>query len=126
MTISDYFTILHYDKREILLAHLTVKSAYKNLADRLNRFPQGAPPSDVLYKILEVLFSGEEAEFVSKLSIKPFTAEKAARLNNKSLTESKSILKNSHQGEYCLMWKQTMVKLSTHFLLRWPASLSSQ
>jgi hypothetical protein len=74
------------------LAHLTVRSAYKNLVDRINRFPQGAPPSELLYKILEILFSEEEAEFVSKLSIKPFTAEKAARLTNKSLKEAKTIL----------------------------------
>lgn len=74
------------------MAHLTVRSAYKNLVDRINRFPQGAPPSELLYKILEILFSEVEAEFVSKLSIKPFTAEKAARLTNKSLKETESIL----------------------------------
>jgi hypothetical protein len=65
------------------MAHLTVRSAYKDLADRLNRFPQGAPPSELLYKILELLFTKEEADFVSKLSIKPFTADKAARLTGK-------------------------------------------
>ena len=74
------------------MAHLTVRSAYKNLVDRINRFPQGAPPSELLYKILEILFSEVEAEFVSKLSIKPFTVEKAARLTNKSLKETESIL----------------------------------
>jgi formate hydrogenlyase subunit 6/NADH:ubiquinone oxidoreductase subunit I len=74
------------------MAHLTVRSAYKNLADRLNKFPQGAPPSELLYKILEILFTSEEADFVSKLSIKPFTAEKAALLTNKSIQESKTIL----------------------------------
>ena len=74
------------------MAHLTVRSAIKNLVERINRFPQGAPPSELLYKILEILFSEEEAEFVSKLSIKPFTAEKAARLTNKSLKEAKTIL----------------------------------
>jgi len=74
------------------LAHLTVRSAYKNLVDRLNKFPQGAPPSELLYKILEILFTAEEAEFVSKLSIKPFTAERAARLTNKSIKEAETIL----------------------------------
>jgi ferredoxin len=74
------------------LAHLTVRSAYKNLVDRINRFPQGAPPSELLYKILGILFSEKEAEFVSKLSIKPFTAKKAARLTGKSLKESEIIL----------------------------------
>jgi len=74
------------------LAHLTVRSAYKDLVDRINRFPQGAPPSELLYKILGILFSEKEAEFVSKLSIKPFTAKKAARLTGKSLNEAEIIL----------------------------------
>ncbi len=46
------------------MAHLTAKSAYVRLSDRLNRFPQGAPPSELLYKILRLLFS--EKEEVSK------------------------------------------------------------
>lgn len=53
--------------------------AYQNLVARLNRFPQGAPPSPSLYRILELLFSEREAELVSRLPIKPFTAETAAR-----------------------------------------------
>ena len=44
------------------MAHHTMKkSAYENLTDRLNRFPQGAPPSETLYKILKILFSEKEA-----------------------------------------------------------------
>lgn len=74
------------------MAHLTVRSAYKNLAERLNQFPQGAPPSELLYKILEILFSTEEADFVSKLSIRPFTSKKAARLTNKSVKDARIIL----------------------------------
>lgn len=74
------------------MAHLTVKSAYKKLVDRLNQFPQGAPPSELLYQILELLFSPEEAEFVAKLSIKPFTAAKAARLTGKTLKEAEKYL----------------------------------
>jgi hypothetical protein len=60
------------------MAHNTTKSAYARLVDRLNRFPQGAPPSDLLFKILRMLFSEKEAELVSLLPIKPFTAQKAA------------------------------------------------
>ena len=60
------------------MAHHTVKSSYAQLVDRLNRFPQGAPPSELLYKILEMLFSEREAELVSKLPIRTFTAEKAS------------------------------------------------
>jgi ferredoxin len=61
------------------MAHQTVKAGYEQLVDRLNRFPQGAPPSDVLYAILEMLFSEREAGLVARLPIRPFTAERAAR-----------------------------------------------
>ncbi len=62
------------------MAHNTVKSGYSLLADRLNRFPQGAPPSRLLFEILKMLFSEEEAQLASLLPIRPFTAEKAARV----------------------------------------------
>ncbi len=60
------------------MAHITAKNAHVNLQKRLNRFPQGAPPSETLYKILNVLFSEEEAALISQLPIKPFTAKIAA------------------------------------------------
>jgi malic enzyme/ferredoxin len=50
------------------------------LADRLNRFPQGATPSPLLYKILELLFSPKEAELVALLPIRPFNARAAAAI----------------------------------------------
>ena len=62
------------------MAHQTVKSSYASLVDRLNRHPQGAPPSDVLYQILALLFSEREASLVAQLPIRPFTASKAARI----------------------------------------------
>jgi hypothetical protein len=46
----------------------------------LNRFPQGAPPSELLYKILKMFFTEKEAGLVALLPIKPFTAKKAARI----------------------------------------------
>jgi len=58
---------------------LPVKTGYAALADRINRFPQGAPPSGLLFKILKILFREEEAALVSLLPVKPFTAAKAAR-----------------------------------------------
>jgi len=61
------------------MSHLTVRSAYRDLADRINRFPQGAPPSDVLFAILKLLFSEREAGLVALLPIRPFTIEDAAR-----------------------------------------------
>lgn len=74
------------------MAHLTTRSAYKNLVDRINQFPQGAPPSELLYKILEMLFTEKEAGFVASLPIKPFTAEEAAYLTKKSISETRKIL----------------------------------
>lgn len=62
------------------MSHHSVKSAYRNLQERLNRFPQGAPPSATLYQILQVLFSEDEAQLVSQLPIKPFSASDAARI----------------------------------------------
>jgi hypothetical protein len=67
------------------MAHTTLKTSYSALADRLNRFPQGAPPSDLLFQSLSMLFSEEEAGLVSLMPIKPFTAEKASRIWKKSL-----------------------------------------
>ncbi len=74
------------------MAHHTLKSEYSRLTARLNRFPQGAPPSELLHRILAILFSEREAELVSSLPIKPFSAEQASRVWNKSLTETRKIL----------------------------------
>jgi hypothetical protein len=30
------------------MSHITLKQSYKNLSDRLNLFPQGAPPTELL------------------------------------------------------------------------------
>src|SRR5512141_1812979 len=62
------------------MAHATARTGYRDLVDRLNRFPQGAPPSDLLDRILKVLFTEREAGLVSALPIKPFTVETAARI----------------------------------------------
>jgi len=74
------------------MAHNTLKSSYSKLTDRLNLAPQGAPPSDLLYKILATLFSEKEAELVSTLPIKPFTAEKASRIWKMDLVNTKKAL----------------------------------
>lgn len=74
------------------MAHITSQSAYQRLVERLNRFPQGAPPSPLLTKILMVLFKEKEAELVSLLPIKPFTVRKAARRWHLSERESQKIL----------------------------------
>lgn len=66
--------------------------AYRRLVDRLNRFPQGAPPSDALYEILKMLFSEREAELVAQLPIQPFTAQDAARLWGMDLAAARTLL----------------------------------
>jgi ferredoxin len=74
------------------MAHELVKSGYVALVDRLNRFPQGAPPSDSLYKILQILFSEKEARLVALLPIKPFTAVDAARNWHMEVKEAQKVL----------------------------------
>ena len=74
------------------MAHQTVKSGYTQLVDRLNRFPQGAPPSDVLYAILKLLFSEKEAGLVALLPIRPFTVKRAARVWKLSGLEARKAL----------------------------------
>jgi ferredoxin len=59
--------------------HQTIKNnSYQKLAERINTFPQGAVASDLLFKILKILFSEREAGLVSSLPIKPFNAKRAA------------------------------------------------
>jgi ferredoxin len=73
--------------------HNTIKSnSYTSLVKRLNRFPQGAPPSNLLFKILKVLFSEREAKLVSELPIKPFTDKKAAAIWKLNPNDARIIL----------------------------------
>lgn len=62
------------------MSHIVGKDAYKNLEERLNRFPQGAPPSETLYKILSIMFTKEEAALVAKLPIKSFNVKTASKI----------------------------------------------
>ncbi len=74
------------------MAHHTARQGYRDLVDRINRFPQGAPPSDLLYQILAMLFSEREAELVAELPIRPFTALRAAAVWKMPVTEARVIL----------------------------------
>jgi len=74
------------------MAHHTIKQGYSQLSERINKFPQGAPPSKVLFKILEMLVSEKEAGLISTLPIKPFTAEKASKAWKINVIESQKIL----------------------------------
>jgi ferredoxin len=73
--------------------HNTIKSdSYQRLASRLNKFPQGAPPTEFLFRILKVLFSEREAKLVSLLPIKPFSDKKAAGIWKMALNDARLIL----------------------------------
>ena len=61
------------------MGHHTAKDGYARLADRLNQFPQGAPPTALLFKTLKVFISEEDAALLAKLPIRPFSAERAAK-----------------------------------------------
>jgi len=74
------------------VAHQHLKNAYQRLAERINQFPQGAPPSELLYGILRMLFSEREAELVSLLPIRPFDAKKAAAVWNLPETKAAGLL----------------------------------
>jgi ferredoxin len=74
------------------MSHVTLKNSYQTLSDRLNLFPQGAPPSELLFRILEVLFTSDEAALVALLPIRPFNAGAAAKVWKKPVAESRKIL----------------------------------
>ncbi len=74
------------------MAHQSLKSAYASLTERLNRFPLGAPPSELLEKILGILLTEKEAGLLSRLPIKPFTAATAAAIWKLEPAEAERIL----------------------------------
>jgi ferredoxin len=74
------------------MAHHTARGAYRRLVDRLEAFPQGAPPSDLLYRILELLFSEREASLVAQLPIRPFAAARAAGIWRMSEARARAVL----------------------------------
>jgi ferredoxin len=74
------------------MSHATLRNSYQSLSDRLNLFPQGAPPSELLFRILEVLFTRDEAALVALLPIKPFNVAAAAQVWKKPAVESQTIL----------------------------------
>ncbi len=73
------------------MGHITSKN-YNSLQKRLDDAVQGAPASESLFQILEILFTEKEANLVSVLPIKPFTAKIASKRWEKSEKETKKIL----------------------------------
>lgn len=76
------------------MSHITARGAYQKLADRINKFPQGAPPSQTMYDIYAILFSEQEAELVAKLPIRPFKVETAAASWKMNMKEARIVLDN--------------------------------
>ena len=62
------------------------------MAERLNRFPQGAPPTHLLFKILRILLHEREAALLAQLPIRPFTASRAAQVWGMAEAEARKIL----------------------------------
>ncbi|GFO54452.1 (Fe-S)-binding protein [Geomonas sp. Red276] len=59
---------------------------------RLNRFPQGAPSSELLFKIFSILFTEADASLLSRLPLRPFTVTRAARIWNVGEREAEATL----------------------------------
>lgn len=76
------------------MSHIVGKDAYKSLEERLNKFPQGAPPSETLYKILSMMFTEEEAALVAKLPIKSFNIKDASAIWKLDEVTTAKILEN--------------------------------
>jgi Pyruvate/2-oxoacid:ferredoxin oxidoreductase delta subunit len=74
------------------MGHHHSRSVYDRLTERLNRFPQGAPPSEHLFRILSILFSEREAGLVAVLPIKPFGVARAAAIWNTGQAEAAAVL----------------------------------
>jgi Pyruvate/2-oxoacid:ferredoxin oxidoreductase delta subunit len=86
------------------MGHITSRNHYENLVAKLNRFPQGAPPSETLYKLLSVLFSEEEAQFVSVLPIQAFTAQIASKRSGMSVEACEAMLQGLASRAILLDW----------------------
>ncbi|MCA1795187.1 MAG: 4Fe-4S dicluster domain-containing protein [Desulfotignum sp.] len=76
------------------MAHRIHRAGYTDLVARLNRFPQGAPPSGTLYRILEILFTQKDAERIAQLPVKPFTVDRAAKVWQMKPARARCILED--------------------------------
>jgi Pyruvate/2-oxoacid:ferredoxin oxidoreductase delta subunit len=87
------------------VAHHASGSVYDRLTERLNRFPQGAPPAESLFEILKLLFSEREAALVAVLPIRPFTAAEAARRWKVGEAEARNVLEALAGRAILLDWE---------------------
>lgn len=83
------------------MAHHTAKDGYRRFAERLNQFPQGAPPTELLFQTLRVLVTEQEAAWLSQVPIRPFAAKRAAAAWKIALPEARKRLE--HLADKCLL-----------------------
>jgi len=106
------------------MPHLTNGNGYRSLVERMNRFPQGAPPSELLTKILALLFSEKEAGMVGRLPLLPFSAASAARLWEVREVEAFRLLEDLAERALLLDAERDGEKVYA-LLPRWQASSNS-
>jgi Pyruvate/2-oxoacid:ferredoxin oxidoreductase delta subunit len=109
------------------MGHIASKN-YHKLQNRLDMNAQGAPTSEALYKILEILFSEDEADKVSKLPIIPFVVAEASKRWGLADEASKKILDNladkgllldmEHNGRQTYILAPTMAGFFEFSLMR--------
>ncbi len=87
------------------MAHHHSRSVYDRLTERLNRAPQGAPPAESLFRILRILFSEREAELVSVLPLRPFTARRAAAIWKTDEAEARKVLETLASRALLVDWE---------------------
>jgi electron transport complex protein RnfB len=70
-------------------------SSYKKLAERLNQLPDAFPPTESgsEIRLLQTLFTPEEAELASTLRLTPETAKSLAQRLNREIPELRTLLK---------------------------------
>ena len=61
------------------MAHHLAPSGYHKLIHRVNRFPPGVAPSELVLRIFALLFDEKDADLLAQLPLRPFTARQAAR-----------------------------------------------
>jgi len=76
------------------MAHHNLKSGFDRLTERINLFPQGAPPSELLQRILGAMMNEREATLISQLPVRPFQATAAEKAWRKDKSETERILQD--------------------------------
>jgi hypothetical protein len=100
--------------------------AYASLVDRLNRFPQGAPPSDTLLRILKMLFVRRRLGWWRCCRSAPSPPSHASRVWKLDLAETQKDARRTLAERAILLDMQTPAgHHPTCCRRRWPASSSS-